>query len=138
MWQAVKNQNMDSVFKARVKTVRNIFFVYLFTSAVTGRYGIFAAICAAFPFIIPVLFENADDKYTFIVHSLGYGVIGVLASVLFMLVTRSYETVSWLVPALYGLFLCVGFAFVFAKLTSHKRAVLKCIIAVAVCFLAFV
>lgn len=134
----MKREERETADKIRIKTVRNVFFVYLFTSAVTGRYGIFAAICASFPFIIPVLFENADNRGLFIAHSFGYGTVGVLVSVLFMLVTKSYKTVSWLAPALYGLFLCAGFSFVCERLTPHKCAVLKCIIAVAVCFLAFV
>lgn len=119
--------------------MRNIFLVYLFTSAVTDRYEIFAAICASFPFILPIVFDgDGTDFVKRTGKSLLYGVLGCTASVLFMAVTGSYSTTAWLVPALYGFIMCVGYSAVCGKLTAHKRTVMKCIISVSVCFLAFV
>ena len=135
----MKNQNRESVLETRVKTVRNIFFVYLFASAVTGRYKIFAAICASFPFIIPVIF--CDEKMSAterISHSFVYGIPGILVSVVFMLFTKSYSSAAWIVPALYGLLFCIVFSLVQKHLSAHKRTVMKCIISVFVCFLAFI
>ena len=73
-----------------------------------------------------------------IIRSVLYGTLGMLVSVLFMLVSDSYSMVSFLVPAAYGFIMCAGFSFLQQKLSEHMRLVMKCIISVSVCFLAFV
>jgi len=133
------SEEKNTLRKARTRAVRNVFLVYLFVSVLTDRYEIFAAICASFPFIFPVLFCGAEMKaYERIARSVLYGIPGVLASVLFMLVTGSYSTAAFLVPSAYGFIMCAGFAFLQSRLSEHKRVVMKCIISVSVCFLAFV
>ena len=135
----MKSEEKYSVSKTRFKAVRNIFIVYLFTAVVTDRYKIFAAICASFPLILPVIFcdENLSASNR-MARSVLCGIPGILSSVLFMLLTESYSTWSWLIPSCYSLLSCVGFSLVQRKMTAHKRAVMKCVISVLVCFLAFV
>ena len=123
----------------RFKTVRNVFMVYLFSAVVTDRYEIFAAICASFPFILPLLFDN-DGLSTAetALRTVVYGVAGIVVSVVFMLITKTYSTAVWLIPGMYSMLSCAGFLFVQKKLSTHRRTVMKCIITVFVCLLAFV
>ena len=132
-------EEKNTRFKAGFRAVRNMFLVYLFVSAITDRYKIFAAICASFPFIIPVIFCSVQmPAWERIIRSLCYGVAGIIVSVIFMTVMKAYTTAAWIVPAAYGLLMCIGFSLVQEKLTEHKRTVMRCIISLAVCFLAFV
>ena len=131
-------ENRNALIKTRTKAVINIFLIYLFVSVVTGRYKIFAAMCASVPFMLPVIFgkdgQGISDK---LIQSVMCGVIGVFVSMVFMILTDTYETTSWLVPSFYGLVMCAGFSFVQKRLTERKRAVLKGVMFVLICFFAF-
>ena len=128
----------NTLLKTRAKAVTNIFLVYLLTSAVTGRYKIFSVICASFPFILPIIFgQDGVGSGEKIIRSFLYGWLGIFVSASFMALTDTYKTTLWLVPSLYGFIMCVGFSLAEKELSKHKRAVLKCIISVFVCLLAF-
>ena len=135
MKQTDENQSKN----IRFRTVRNVFLVYLFIAAATDRYEIFAAICASFPFIMPLLFaDDRTDTAKMALKSILYGFSGCAVSVVFMLVTHSYENCFFLIPGIYSLFASTGYLMLYEKLSAQKRKVMKCIITVFVCLIAFV
>ena len=123
----------------RFRTVRNVFLVYLFTAAATDRYEIFAAICASYPFIMPLLFADTQtDTAKMALKSVLYGLSGCTAAVVFLLVTHSFKSRFILVPGMFSLLASAGYLMLYKKLSAQKKTVMKCIITVFVCLLAFV
>ena len=135
----MKNENKESEHKFRYKTIRNVFFVYLFTSVISDKPKIFSSICASLPFIVPVFFsKSGTPSFSGITKSVIYGVPGMLVAVIYLLLTDSYATALWLLPGAYGLAFSIAYFAVHKNISANSRAAMKCIICIAVSFLAFI
>ena len=97
------NNNIEILKNKKIRSVRNVFLAYFFISVISGRPEIFAALCAAFPFVLPMFFMPKEKTDNVLPSSLLCGVPGILISVLYLVFLRKYSTSVWLVPS--------GFAF---------------------------
>ncbi len=130
---------IENINKRIIKSVRNLFLAYLFISLISDRPGIFAAICASFPFIIPVIFMSGKKTADFLpAKSFIYGVPGILVAVLYLLLFGEYSTFVWLVPASVAFSMCILYTFVRKRLKADKLITARAVIVVAVCFISFI
>lgn len=122
----------------KIRSVRNILITYLFISVISDRPGIFAAVCASFPFVIPVVFSSDLKREKLLLSSFLFGIPGILISVLYLLFFGTYSTNIWLIPAAFAFFMCLLYLFIQKRIKPDRLITAKAVIIVAVCFIAFI
>ena len=122
----------------KIRSVRNVLVTYLLISIISGRPGIFAAVCASFPFIIPVVFSPDLKREKLLLSSFLCGIPGILVSVLYLLFFGTYSTHIWFVPAVFAFFMCLLYSFIQKRIKPDRLITAKAVITVAVCFFAFI
>ena len=124
--------------KALRRTVGKVLFVYLFASLLTGRGGIFAGLCAGLPFAMPaVLCPIHKGIGAQLRQGLLWGVPGIAAAVIFLLLTGDYSTAAWLIPASVGAAGTVLYALLCRELPERRQRTAQSAVLLAVMLVSF-
>lgn len=124
--------------KALRRTVGKVLFVYLFASLLTGRGGIFAGLCAGLPFAMPaVLCPTRTGVSAQLRQGLLWGVPGIAAAVIFLLLTGDYSTAAWLIPASVGAAGTVLYALLCRELPERQQRTAQSAALLAVMLVSF-
>lgn len=124
--------------RIKSRAIRNLFLIYFFTATISGRQEIFASACASFPFVIPMIFcKKSISALRLVRHSLALGILGITAALLYMLIVNVKDYYGWLAVAAYSFCSCVLYGFAGQGLPENRRMLMKSLIILSVCFVAF-
>ena len=111
--------------------------MYLLICVLKKDFSVFTVFISGFPFTSALISDETKSESQRMAKGIICGFFGVLVGVVFMLLTGSYRTVLWLVPAFVGITLS-GMYIYFEKHMNHKsQIVAKTAMLFAMNFLCF-
>ena len=121
------------------RAVRKLLFTFFLISVVSGRSGIFAAVCAGIPITVTMLCASHETPFVHrFLRGLMWSVLGSALGIVFMRLFGSYSLGAWLIPLLMGIAVCLLYELFSRHIPSKRHAISKSILLIGMLLLCFI